>query len=145
MDHGVPEGSLLSPTLFLLLINNVFQNINHVTNNIQYSMYADDLVIWTCHHSVEKASRRLQLATNEIHKWCNKWGVQIAPHKSATMTFSHQRKHIKPRIPISINGEKIPIVNHFKYLGITLDRRLTFTEHINDLIQRCARRTNIIK
>ena len=62
------------------------------------------------------------------------------------MTFSHQRKHIKPRIPININGEKIPTtVNHFKYLGITLDRRLTFTEHINDLIQRCARGINIIK
>ena len=145
MEHGVPQGSPLSPTLFLILINDVFQNINNATFNIKYSMYADDLAIWTCHHSVDQAAHRLQIAVNEISKWCNKWGVQIAPNKSATMTFSHQQKHIKPRIPISINGEIIPIVNHFKYLGITLDRRLTFAEHINDLIQRCARRINIIK
>ena len=145
LDHGVPQGSPLSPTLFLILINDVFENIHTISSSIQFSMYADDLAVWISHPSVDRANHLIQLALNSIQEWCNRWGVFISPAKSATLIFSHERLHVSPHTPLHLNGEIIPQVRSFKYLGLTLDRRLTFNAHIDDLKKRCSRRINILK
>ena len=145
LDHGVPQGSPLSPTLFLIYINDIFDNIHNVTHNVHYSMYADDLAVWTSHHNVNAAYQKLQTVLNHVNKWCDKWGMQIAPHKSASLTFSKQRRHPTPPRPLRLGRVEIPQTNTFKYLGITLDRGLTFTQHIADITGRCTRRLNIMK
>ena len=107
-------------------------------------MYADDLAVWFSHPNVDQANRLIQLALNKIQDWCYRWGVQISPAKSATLVFSH-RLTVQPATPLNLKGEIIPLVDHFKYLGLTLDRRLTFNVHVADIKQRCSRRLNILK
>lgn len=144
-QHGVPQGSVISPTLFLIAIDDVFNNIHNISNQFKYSIYADDIAVWFSHWSVDRANCFIQLALNHINDRCLKSGLQISPAKSASLIFSKQRSHLHPLTPLTLNGEPIPVVETFKYLGLTLDRRLTFTPHFNDLIQRCSRRLNILK
>jgi ribonuclease HI len=142
-EHGVPQGSPLSPTLFLIFINDVFANIDNISANLKFSLYADDLAIWITHPDELQAMNIMQLALDEIQKWCDQRGVQISPAKSATMVFS--RLHNPPVTPLHLNDENIPLVSNYKYLGLTLDRRLTFNQHVADLKQRCSRRLNILR
>lgn len=144
-EQGLPQGAVLSPTLFLIMINDVFDNIHDISQQIKFSMYADDLAVWFSDVNVDRANRIIQLALNHIQAWCDRWGLNISPTKSATVIFSRQRKNRNPSIPLNVNGLAIPLVTSFKYLGITLDRRLTFNEHILDLRQRSSRRIGILK
>ena len=108
-------------------------------------MYADDLAVWFTDANTDRANRVIQLALDHVQSWCARWGLEISTTKSATVIFSRQRKHVTPASPLNIGGDRIPLVPSFKYLGITLDRRLSFSEHILDLRQRASRRLNIIK
>ena len=145
MDHGVPQGSVISPTLFLIMINDVFNDINNISSSLKFSLYADDLVLWFSHPSVDKAAAAIQAALGHVETWCVKWGLEISPKKSAALIFSKKPKYVEPRIPLKLRNEIIPIVKRFKYLGITLDSRLTFTAHFDDIKQRCSKRRNLLK
>ena len=136
---------VISPTLFLIMINAVLDYIHEISPHMKCSLYADDIAVWFSHPSVDRANQFIQLALDHIYLWCSRWGLKVSPAKSATLIFSNQLAHLHPLNPLKINGENIPIVNTFKYLGVTLDRRLTFTPHIADLKQRCSRRLNIMK
>ena len=144
-DHGLPQGSPLSPTLFLILINDIFDNIRSISNKFNFSMYADDLAVWVSQRSTDSANTLMQLALNKIEEWCDFWGLTISPTKSATMIFSNNRLHVTPHLPLQTKGQNIPLVEKFKYLGIVLDRKLTFAPHITYIIQKCSRRINIMK
>ncbi len=143
-DHGVPQGSVLSPTLFLIMINDVFQNLPNQSRCLKYSLYADDLVVWATHHSVDSATDMVQNALNSISSWCTRWGLEISASKSVSVTFSQCSVTYEPT-PLKLNGEAIPVVKKFKYLGVTLDTRLNFIAHFEDIVQRCSRRLNLMK
>ena len=140
-DHGLPQGSVISPTLFLVMINDMF---NDVSPNLKYSLYADDAAIWFSHCNVTQALNNIQLALRKIQNWCHKWGLQISPAKSAALIFSHGLPRVRP-YKLRINEQNIKYVQHFKYLGVTLDKTLNFNKHFEDIRQRCARRINILK
>ena len=144
-DHGVPQGSVISPTLFIIMINDIFNDIHHINQQIKLSMYADDLVVWYTHPSVDQANRILQLVVNKIELWCDQWGLEVSPKKSAALIFSKKPKYVKPYIPLQLKDQIIPVVKTYKYLGITLDSGLNFSPHFKDIVQRCTRRINIIK
>ena len=143
-EHGVPQGCVISPTLFQILINDIGDNLSNVSPHIQYTLYADDIAIWYSHPSVDFANGKIQRALNQISRWCSRWGLQISPAKSATLIFSHRTK-LQPATPLNVQGENIPLVQTYKFLGITLDCTLSFKHHILDIKKRCSRRLNILK
>ena len=141
-EHGLPQGSVLSPTLFLIMINDLFENN---APYIKYSMYADDVAFWTTHHDINIAQNNIQTALNYVNTWCEKWGLPISPTKSAAIVFSPPRLPCHNPPQLTINNQNIAYVTHYKYLGVTLDQKLKFNEHFLDIIQRCSRRINIMK
>jgi ribonuclease HI/exonuclease III len=144
-DHGLPQGSVISPTLFLIMINDVFKDIEYISPQIQFSMYADDLMLWYTYPSVDHANRTIQQALLHVNAWCENWGLVISPNKSKSLIFTKKPHNVPPLIPLRLNNQTIPVVTTFKYLGITLDSRLNFIEHFNDITQRCTRRINIMR
>ena len=88
---------------------------------------ADDTAILSSNESPITASELVQNELNLVENWLKKWNVKVNTEKSVHITFT-LRKNDCP--PVSLNGANIPISNNVKYLGLHLDRRLTWKEHI---------------
>ena len=82
--RGVPQGGVISPTLFLLYINNITTVLpRHVSN----TLYADDLAVWSA-SEYTTSSARIQEAVNKVEQWTNDWGLQISEVKTKATAFS---------------------------------------------------------
>ena len=143
LDHGVPQGSVLSPNLFLLAINDIFDDIHRIYPSVHCSMFADDLAIWVTRKSYRESHEIMQDALRLISRWCERWGFFLSSTKSAAMVF--KRGKSSNDLQLKIRNQAIPQVQKFKYLGILLDTRLTFHAHIEELRTRCLQRMNILK
>ena len=141
-DHGLPQGSVISPTLFLIMINDIFDQI---TTDVQFSLYADDVAFWVTRYDAHIAHQIIQETLNQINNWCREWGLTPSPTKSASIIFTPPRTQYLTPPRLTLNNQVIAYEKHYKYLGITLDCNLSFTKHFNDIKQRCARRINILK
>lgn len=65
-QNGVPEGEILSGTLFLIAINDITSNL---PNTVKSSLYADDLVIYIKDRNMNNLAHSLQLAVNKLEEW----------------------------------------------------------------------------
>ena len=85
MREGVPQGDVVSPTPFLIYINNITTVIpRHVSN----TLHADDPAIWSSAEYTTSAAHRMQDAANNVHKWTRDWGLQIKQVKTQSTVFS---------------------------------------------------------
>ena len=75
LTEGVPQGGVLSPTLFLIFINDV---LNDLPRGVHGAMYADDLILWCTEESIGTARYRLQEALNLLERWTKLWLVKIS-------------------------------------------------------------------
>jgi hypothetical protein len=132
LHSGVPQGSVLSPTLFTVLINDLFAQL---PSAVSHSLYADDGVLWVTGHSLTEMNNSMQLALSTIEDWSHSWGLQMAPAKTKAMLFT--RKHLLYPT-LRLNGENINFVATTTFLGMVLDRRLTWGQHIASLQARCS-------
>ena len=144
LEHGVPQGSVLSPTLFLIAINDVFRSLPRRLSSIHYSLFADDLAIWCSHRDCQDSFAEIQRAVDHCVQWCSTWGFFLSAPKSAMVIFKRGPMPSMDHAP-RLNNVPIPFHRTHKFLGITLDSRLTFKTHIDDIRTRCFKRLNVLR
>ena len=83
-ENGVPQGSVISPTLFIILINDILKNVSH---RIKYAIYADDIVIWSVNKDPVKAKEDIQEVLNMLGEWQDLWGTTFSPTKTNYILF----------------------------------------------------------
>ena len=133
IQAGVPQGSVLGPLLYLIYTADLPQNPNTLT-----STFADDTAIISCHYEHNVASKILSTHLRELEGWLRKWRVKVNESKSTHITFTLKRKTCPA---IYLNGTTIPQKDVVKYLGIHLDRRLTWKPHIDAKITQARLKT----
>jgi hypothetical protein len=119
---GVPQGSVLGPHLYLLFTSDLPQLIGGFSGT-----FADDTTFLFSDRNATVASNALQSHLNAIEAWSNKWKIKINTGKCQHITFTLNRSNCPP---ISFSGTTVDHTDTVKYLGIHLDRRLTFAHHI---------------
>jgi len=79
---------------------------------------------------------------NEIQKWGDKWKIKLNPQKSTAVLFTNRR----PKTPgnLKLYGNNIPWLPSLKYLGVILDRKLTWNPHITSKLQQGYQRLKIL-
>lgn len=122
INAGVPQGSVLGPLLYLLYTSDL-----PTTGNATVAIFADDTAILTSHADENMASHQLQLYLFQIQSWLNKWRIKVNESKSVHVTFTNRRNTCPP---VRLNNIQIPQREEVKYLGIHLDRRMTWKKHI---------------
>ena len=120
--QGVLQGCLLSPLLFSIFINDIvdFLNIDSAHaplvggSSIHALLYADDLVL--C--STTKVG--LQNLLNKLSNYCKYWHMQVNISKTKVMVFKRGGGRLAAYEKWYLDGSPVEIVDHFKYLGMTL-------------------------
>ena len=119
---GVPQGRVIGPLLYLIFTSDL-----PTDSKVFTFTYADDTAILFSHSNPKEASKKLQNHLLLIEQWLLKWRIRVNENKSTHVTFTLRRgncPHIK------INNKFIPQKNEVNYLGVHLDKRLTWKKHI---------------
>ena len=119
---GVPQGSVLGPFLYLIYTNDIPQS-----EEIHIATFADDTAILATGKTIEESTSKLQGTINRIHNWTSNWRIKLNESKSIHINFSNKNLQ---NLPIFINQQVIPYSNTAKYLGMTLDTKLKWKEHV---------------
>ena len=120
LRHGVPQGGVISPTLFLVLINDL---IKKFPSPVKCAMHAGDLVLWSTEEYATTAKVRLREATNILSSWAQDWCVKINTTKSFTTLFTLST--ISKPMKIMLNDTELQHTDSATCLGITFDKRQT--------------------
>ena len=131
---GVPQGSNLSPLLFLIYVNDMPNPTHHQTNK---SQFADDAGQWAVSKNIDLAAEYLQRDLDKLTRWCAKWRIKLNPEKTKVIIFSKSRSVIRAEPALSLYGDLLSYYPHIKFLGITFDSRMTFTKHSEEILERC--------
>ena len=140
LHQGVPQGGVLSPTLFILFINDIVKDL---PMRVKAALYADDLVLWCTEEEPGTAAYRMQLALDKINKWTKQWCITINKDKSSTTLFTLSPK--KDHRPLTLDGTKLNKEDQPTYLGITYDKRLTWNQHISGAEAKARRKLHIMR
>lgn len=140
IKHGVPQGSVLGPLLFLVYINDLHTCIKHSSTR----HFADDTNLI---HILNKAFPNRVKKINRDLRCLNHWLLANKISLNSTKTeLIYFRKSGSP-IPgkrIQLNGVKLVACSEVKYVGITLDEHLTFEPHRNILHSKLKRANNLL-
>ena len=142
LDNGTPQGSVISPTLFNILINGLAEEISLKHPAISQSLFADDAAIWKTGRSIKKLTNDIQKTLNTINSWANKWGFKFSACKTTGILFSN-KLHVK--IQLKLDKREIEFKKSVRYLGVILDSKLTWKAHIDQLIIRCNKDLNLMR
>ncbi|KAG1671734.1 RNA-directed DNA polymerase from mobile element jockey [Nymphon striatum] len=141
LEMGVPQGSILSVTLFSLKINDI---VNHVKSGTECFLYVDDLVVAYASKSISTIERHLQLSLNKIEKWTNENGFKFSSSKTVSMHFCLlTRPHHDPQL--RLGSSPIPLVNSTRFLGLIFDKKLNFLKHMQVLKSKCFKALNLLR
>ena len=114
-EMGIPQGSILSVTLFSVKFNNITQCLKP---GVDCSLYVDDFQICYRSSNMSIIDRQLQLCLNELQQWATDKGFQFLKTNTLCM-------HICQKRGLQSKGS-IPVVEETTFLGVIFDRKLSF-------------------
>ena len=140
-EEGVPQGSILSVTLFNMKINSIANCLNP---SIDKYLFVDNFCITSSSKYIRTAERQLQQGINKINKWAMINGFTISKTKIQYVHFCQLRKmHNSPTL--KLDGSEIPVVNQYRFLGIIFDKKLSFIPHIQYLKDKCNKTLKLLR
>jgi hypothetical protein len=96
MQAGVPQGSVLSPTLFNMYINGAPQ-----TRDVHLALFADDTCLYATDRKEGFIVRKLQRGLSSMETWCERWNIKIYEDKTRGIYFS---RRLPPESHLTLNG-----------------------------------------
>ena len=140
-EMGVPQGCILSVTLFSVKINSI---VKAICPGVDCSLYVDYFVICFRSRNMNIIERQLQQCLNKLQIWSDENGFKFSKSKTKCMHLCNLRG-VHPDPELYLDKTKIEVVSEFKFLGVIFDRKLSFLPHITTLKKKCKKALNLLK
>lgn len=140
LQNGIPQGSVLSTTLFLIAINDI---VSTIRQPVVASLYADDLVIYVRGKNAGTLETLIQQTINSIETWTTISGFKLSSEKTKYIMFSKKKQPVSPLI--TLKGNAITRTDSIKFLGVIFDQQLNWREHFHYLRKCCTVGMNLLK
>lgn len=132
LNLGVPQGSVLSPLLFILFINDLESHISSEFN-FCLTMFADDTTICTTAESTEMLESNANRLLALFYNWCSSNKLIINTSKTKYIIF-HNRTTELQNISPQLNNILLERVPNTKFLGLYIDENLSWTTHVDYVV-----------
>ena len=135
VTHGVVQGSILGPVLFLLFTNDFPQ---HVSGGKVIIMYADDTQFLDADYplNIQALKSRVENSLSVALKWSVQNRLKINPAKTEMVTLRSRHLHVE-NFSVYFGDDKISPSDSVRVLGVTIDSHLTWVDHISSIVRRC--------
>ncbi|XP_048478231.1 uncharacterized protein LOC125488794 [Plutella xylostella] len=137
ITRGCPQGGVLSPLEWSIVVDTLLCELNEARFDTQG--YADDLVITIVGKSASTISDLMQTALKMVERWCREYQLSVNASKTIIVPFTRRRILDGLRPPV-LFGETVNFSKEAKYLGVILDQKLTWNQHLQYIAQKakCA-------
>ena len=138
---GVPQGSILGPSLFAIHVNDLPLSCPTDASTI---LFADDTTIYTTGTSVQQIRSTLISALTSCNNWMTDNKLKLNLSKTKCMLIHSSKLNPRP-LDISLDGTSLEQVSTFKLLGCIIDHHLTWNSHIQYLSSKVSRSINLLR
>ena len=139
LRNGVPQGSVLAPLLFNIYIHDL-----PVTIAKKFA-YADDLAILHSASNWQTLEGTLNQDLATLSSYLQTWKLKLSTAKTVSAAFHLNNKEARRELSISVEGRDLPYCAEPTYLGIKLDRALTFRRHLESLRKKLTTRVGLLR
>ena len=147
INMGVPQGSVISPILFVVMLHDIHQAVSKP--NFYLSMFADDVAIWSSLPGNSSYLRKkwlvsFQEVVTSIEQYMSLNGFQLAAEKTSSLVFTRFTSTVH-EYSIKIADKVILPSKSVKFLGVTIQQNLSWTDHVAVVVAKASRAVNLIR
>ena len=137
---GVPQGSPLSPTLFLVFVDDLLQDLERI---VQLQAFADDILLWDIMTYRGSCPPRVQEALRIVEAWSLEWGLTFNVTKCQAIDISTLR--LRSNLELRMHDALVTQVQEFHYLGVWVDSSLSWARQIGESCGACMTRLRVLR
>ncbi|XP_015368417.1 PREDICTED: RNA-directed DNA polymerase from mobile element jockey-like [Diuraphis noxia] len=125
IENELPQGSILSVTLFLVAINNI---CNNLPKPAKFILFADDCIIYCSRSQIITTTLFLQQALDSLARWSSETGLSFSSTKTQCIVFIKKKKDPLPIL--NLMNTQFPFANSIRIVGLIFDHKLTWRPHL---------------
>ena len=130
----VPQGSILGPLLFNIFLCDIFL----IMNNFKLARYADDNSPYGVGNNIEELIVKLQIASKTLFQWFSDNQIKSNPDKCNFICSTSKK------VSLIVENKKINNITHERLLGVTIDSKLSFNTHVDDICKKASFKLNAL-
>ena len=135
---GVPQGSVLGPILFIVYIN----DIGKTSKNLQFVLFADDTNIFCTGEDLQQLLELITTEMSKLKKWFDNNKLSLNLSKTKIMLFGNC--NLNNDVNVKIDGVDIERVYVYKFLGVTIDHKLSWKPQIKHVKSKLSRSISVL-
>jgi ribonuclease HI len=133
-NKGCVQGSIGGPTFWNLILDPLLQLLSK--RGVYHQAFADDCVLVFSSNTPEEMEDPINEVLADVVRWGSENKLNFAAHKTCLMLLTRKLKFNPPQITMS--GTNLTFVDEIKYLGVTIDNRLNFGNHVKNICRKAA-------